>query len=219
VEAVFGLTFYMPYLSEGTSHSAEHWASIDSYLARCFALGICVNYALEHYCSGPTAVKPDGCTVAQRAQMIEEVRRVQNHKAIYSWYLADEPVAHKVPVDGLTAAVAAVRAVDSRPITMTLSLGANEFNTSTNASNIHRQLLTACDIVMSDTYPVGLNPRFYRDSNMSLDPGEHVASVGSLTRTLVDGVASISALHDGRHRHVIMVAQSFGSLGNVWDRK
>eukprot|EP01047_Picozoa_sp_COSAG01_P060343 COSAG01_NODE_7385_length_3229_cov_9.246645_2_plen_701_part_00 len=194
VEVTHGLNFFTPYLSESGGHNASTWAYIEAYLQRAEELGVLVNYALNHLCGGEDN---GGCGQDRLAMIEAEVRHVARYKSIYAWYISDEPDGNRVPKAEFAAAVAKVRQLDPRPVSVVLD----------GATNHTRALpyAAAVDIVMADPYPIGHSTP------------ERVSTVAVATDSVVELIAAATAT-DGRHRRAIMVPQAFGALGSSWGR-
>ena len=201
VEVTQGMNFFTPYLSERGGHNATSWAAIEAYLARAEQLGVTVNYALNHLCGG---ADNGGCGADRLALIETEVRRVARYKCIYAWYISDEPDGNHVPPAEFAAAAAAVRALDSRPISVVLDGATNQTRALPYAM--------AVDILMADPYPVG-HIALHEDHL----PGGQVGDVAAATDAVVQLIATATA-KGGRARRVIMVPQAFGALGRSWGR-
>ena len=137
-EVVRGFNLFSPY--HGGPHSAEDQQAILSYLDRCAAIGMKVNYHLMW--SNKREVTEDDW-----ARLRAEIETVRDHPALLSWYIADEPgverAAHLDKVNAL------LKELDPyHPVTIVFYQG----------PEVAREFVNAMDIVMGDPYPIPGNP-------------------------------------------------------------
>ena len=82
-EALHGMTLTSPYASTAAP-TQQWWDDMTSFLDRCAAVGVSVNYQLIAF---ETLDNSDETL----ANLTAQIEAFKGHSAIISWYLADEP--------------------------------------------------------------------------------------------------------------------------------
>jgi hypothetical protein len=114
------------------------FAAMDKFLDETERLGLHVMYDMRWTYRNQTMVK-------------EQVSRYKNKKSILVWYTADEPDGYGDPPEQVVEAYETIRSLDPyKPVALVL-----------NCQNYrYKDYQAGADIIMTDPYPVGINPSF-----------------------------------------------------------
>ena len=150
-EIVKGFNLMSPYqkISKGTRKKRK------KYMDRCAELGMKVNFNLCSVAGGGGVGSHGGRSRLDLEETLrEEVQYFKDHPALLSWYIADEPVGQKTPVEVVEKAYKIIKEIDPyHPVCVV-------FMTPSRAIEYSNGM----DIVMTDPYPVpGGNIRVISD--------------------------------------------------------
>src|ERR1019366_5996380 len=123
-----------------------HGPSADrhTYMDRCAALGMKVNYNLTTFSGGGSGANLSAADKAKRELLKKEILEFKDHPALLSWYLADEPDGQGISPAALEEEYQEVHQLDPyHPVLMV-------FNTKDLAPKYRNGL----DVAMADPYPV-----------------------------------------------------------------
>ncbi|KAI5778152.1 hypothetical protein EDC01DRAFT_758706 [Geopyxis carbonaria] len=127
----------------GGGGASEAWGPdslrvFGEFLDACEEVGLWVQYDLRH-------------TYSQPSELSTQVLAFRSHRALLTWYTADEPDGHNDATSAPATAYASITRLDGyHPIALTPNCGNYFF----------RQYTSGADILMPDVYPVAMNHSF-----------------------------------------------------------
>lgn len=143
-EVPSGINLYSPY----QNITADNVADRVEYLDLCARLGIKVNYNLCSLTINHRSRNLDGEHAEEtRLQALrEEIKRVKDHPALLSYYIADEPDGHGIKPEVLKRYYDTIHEIDPyHPISVVII-----------SSLPARRYAEAYDIIMADPYPISI---------------------------------------------------------------
>ncbi|KAL8679039.1 MAG: hypothetical protein Q9224_007067 [Gallowayella concinna] len=132
------LGFNVLHIVPGGGGMGYDFDQLDAWFEEAEQLGLWIMYDMRHSFQTPEYVR-------------YQVERYKSRKNMLLWYTADEPDGHEIPPSSTSRAYTHIKSLDPyHPISLCL-----------NCQNYHFQAYTAgTDIIMTDTYPIGVNTSF-----------------------------------------------------------